>query len=203
MSSADDVHKQDGDPTGAVGFTVQPDVEALYHRHREAMFASARKVLGPNFMVSDAGDAVSIVMKNLQQAHSRGQLTNKDDWESYLRWSVRNAALAIVEARTGTDSLDAILETTDGSDTIHDRTEGLDPVAELVIERAEQRDVRAAIAQAGFTDRQLYALHAYFAKQMTDEQIGDWLGITGQAVGKMRRRSQSKLKDLMEGGEST
>lgn len=202
MNSARDMPEQDGDPTPVAGTAVQPDVAALYDRYADAMHASARKVLGPNSMNSDVGDAVSTVMKNLQVAHARGQLQNKDNWEPYLRWSARNAALAIVQKRRETDSLEEIDDSNSSSRIFGDRTEGLDPVAEQVIQRAEERDVRAAIARAGFTDRQLYVLYAYFVKDMTQEQIGDWLGVSGQAVGKMRRRAQDKLRQLLEGGDS-
>ena len=84
MSTAGDVPEQEGDPTPVASSAVQPDVAALYDRYADAMHASARKVLSPNSMDSDVGDAVSTVMKNLQVAHSRGQLENKDNWESYL-----------------------------------------------------------------------------------------------------------------------
>ncbi len=203
MSSVDDVHEQDGDPTGVAGPVVQPDVAALYNRHKDAMRASAQKTLAPNSMSSDVDDAVSAVVVNLQNARSRGELHDKDDWEPYLRRSVRNAALVIVSTRAKTDSLDEVLETINGIDTFRDRTEGLDPVAEQVIERGEHQDVRAAISRAGLTDKQQHILCAYFTRGMTDEAIGDQLGVTGQAVGRMRRRAQNTLKAILEGGETT
>ncbi len=203
MSSADDVPEQDSDPTPVACFAVQPDVAALYERYADAMHASARKVLGPNSMDSDIGDAVATVMRNLQAAHARGQLGNKDDWKPYLQWAARNEALRIAKARLRTASLEEIDDSNASSHIFHDRTEGMDPVAEQVIQRAEERDVRAAIARAGFSDRQMYVLFGYFVKGMTDEQIGDWLGVTSQAVGKMRRRAQDKLRELLEGGDST
>jgi RNA polymerase sigma factor (sigma-70 family) len=202
MSSAGDTPEQEGDLTPVAGSAVQPDVAALYERYADAMHASARKVLDPNSMDSDVGDAVSTVMKNLQAAHVRGQLENKDNWESYLRWSARNAALAIVRDRRAIDSLEEIDDSNSSSRIFHDRTEGMDPVADQVIQRFEERDVRAAITRAGFTDRQLYVLYGYFVRGMTHEQVGDWLGVSGQAVGRMRHRAQDKLRELLEGGDS-
>lgn len=203
MSSAADVPKQRGDPTPVAGSAMQPDVAALYERYADAMHASARGVLGPNSMDSDVGDAVSTVMKNLQAAHVRGHLENMDDWKPYLRRAARNAALGIVEARMNAASLDEIDDSNASSRIFHDRTVGMDPVAEQVIQRSEERDVRAAVARAGFTDRQMFVLDGYFVKGMTDEQIGDSLSVTGQAVGKMRRRAQDKLRELLKGGDST
>lgn len=202
MSTAGDVPEQEGDPTPVASSAVRPDVAPLYDRYADAMHASARKVLGPNSMDSDVGDAVSTVMKNLQVAHSRGQLENKDNWESYLRWSARNAALAIVQARRETDSLEEIDDSNGSSRIFYDRTEGMDPVADRVIQRFEERDARAAITRAGFTDRQMYVLYGYFVRGMTHEQIGDWLGVSGQAVGRMRHRLQDRLRELLEGGDS-
>lgn len=203
MSSANHTPDQDSDPSSVAGCAVQPDVAALYERYADVMHASARKVLGPNSMDSDVGDAVSTVIKNLLATHSRGQLTNKDDWQSYLRRAARNEAQRIVLARLRTASLDELDDSNASSRIFHDRTEGMDPVAEQVIQRADEHEVRAAIARAGLTDREMNVLYGYFEDGMTDAQIGDGLGVSGQAVGKMRRRAQDKLRELLEGGDGT
>lgn len=193
----------DGDRTTVADFSVQPDVAPLYLKHEKAMRGSARKAFGAGTVESDVDEAISRVFATLQEAHAAGRLRDKDDWKSYMRASARNAAYAIARERARererVDSLDARREANNGEDQTLGSDDPLDPVGDEVIKNADVRDVRAAIAHAGFSDQQMYVLHASFARGMNDKQIGDWLGVSGQAVGKMRRRAQTKLGELLDG----
>jgi RNA polymerase sigma factor (sigma-70 family) len=202
MNSADDVPEREGDRSLVTGFAVQPDVGALYDRYGDAMHASARKVLAAHSMESDAGDAVGVVVKRLVEAHTRGEVDHKDNWEPYLRRACRNEALRIAKKRLETGSLEELDDSNASSRHFLDRTQGLDPVAEQVMQWDAEREAGAAIAQAQLTDRQAYVVFCYFDKHMTDEQISAELGISRSAVSKARRAAQDKIERALQGGDS-
>ena len=201
MSSADDT-TSGGDRNPVTDFPVQPDVAALYDRYGDAMYQSARKVLALHSMESDAGDAVGNVIKNLLQAHSKGQLEHKREWEPYLRKACRNEALNIVKKRLETSSLEELDDTNASSMHFLDRTQGLDPVSDEVAQQAEQREAGAAVARARLTHRQADVVFSYFTEGKTDEEISVELGITRTSVSKTRRTAQSKIAQVLQGGDS-
>jgi len=201
MSSADQRPTSDDDRDPVVGTRVQPDVAALYARFGGAMHASARKVLDAHSMRSDADDAVTIVIKRLLEAHSRGELDQKDDWEPYLRRACRNEALRIAKKRLEIGSLEELDDSNASTAHFLERSQGLDPVAEQVVQWAEERQAGAAVAEARLTDREAYVVYRYFTAGMTDEQISAELGVSRSAVSKTRRSAQNKIRRTLEGGE--
>src|SRR4051794_8336988 len=126
MSSADDEAEQGGDPSEVAGSAVQPDVGALYKRYVPIMRDSASKVFGAGAVSSDVDEAISVVVANLMNAHSRRTLGPKDNWEPYLRRSARNAALTIVKDRLKNVSLDAATDGAERSEKFDARTHPAD-----------------------------------------------------------------------------
>lgn len=203
MSSADDVPESDGDPTPVASFAVQPDIAALYKRHREAMRDSACRVFGPRAVDSDVDEAVSAVISALVVAHSKGTLCEKENWEPYLRKSVQHAAVRIAKDRLTNDPLDPGTEDGERIEKFDPRTHAADPVADEVIKRAEWQAARDAIARAGLTNHEREILNVFLRTGMTDKLVGELYGVSGQAIGKTRRAAQRKLGRHLEGGDTT
>lgn len=203
MSSADDVPEQEGDPTLVAGFAVQPDIAALYKRHREAMRGSARRVFGPRAVDSDVDEAVSAVVSALVIAHSKGSLREKENWEPYLRKAVQHAAVRIAKDRLKYDPLDPATEDGERIEKFDPRTHSADPVADEVIKLAERKAAHDAIARASLTDHEQEIFAVFLKTGMTDRAIGERYGVSGQAIGQTRRAAQSKLRRYLEGGDTT
>lgn len=181
---------------------VQADVAALYGRHYETMCDAALSVLAPNGLAREAEDAVHAVAFNLVRMRQRGRLTPREDWGGYLWKASRNEALKIVRDRRKSDSLDQHLEDEDGAgEQLAERTEGHDPVGEEIEQRDRAERLWEAMAQLALDQRSRRIVTGYYFFNMTDAQLGDELGISGQRVGVIRRGVQRKLAEQLRGGE--
>lgn len=176
------------------GELVQLDPAALYLTHRDAIWRSARKVLGSGF-ASEVERVVQQVAVILVRQHRDGKLTPKDNWEAYLRRVAKNEALAVIEDLSQTDSLDQAEE---------EGRLATDPLDDPVVREAEHRGQVAALASAldRLDDRQRRIVLGSLLEEMSNRQLGSELGVTGQRIGQIRTDALRILAREL-GGDNT
>jgi RNA polymerase sigma factor (sigma-70 family) len=160
----------------------QPDVAALYQRHRKAMYRVA--VADLTGTGADPAEAVSLVVNDLLGMHKRGTLRGIENWEAYLVRAVRNAA-ARLAGRAGREHL------VEDADLIYlaDRTPvtGLDDATVTRVEAHRRLD--------RLTPRKQAIIKGLYLEEFTLAELAEQLGVTPQRVGQLRDEALGEMRE--------
>lgn len=162
-----------------------------------------RRIADDVGLVLPGGESVQDVLQDALLALLRTDPANvRKSWEALSTAIARNKAKdALSKATSGRRkrgaepgapddvTLVALDEDVDAVDTYG----GNDPETAFVV--AEQLRVLLRLARETLSERESLIFHAGFSKAKTDKELGERLGISGQAAGQQRRRI---LKNLYE-----
>ena len=160
----------------------QPDVAALYQRHRNVMYRVALADLAGTG--ADPGEAVALVVNQLLSMHERGTLRGVENWEAYLVRAVRHAA-ARLAGRAAREHL------VEDADLVYlaDRT----PVAghdDAVVARVEaQRRLDR------LDSRKKAIITGLYLTGLTLTELAGQFGITPQRVGQLRDEALGEMRE--------
>lgn len=178
-------------PSPAARLCTKSDLAAQYARHHERLHQFAGSFFRGR-RPEAAEDAVMLVFTHLMDLAEKGELTDKGaTWEPYLRRAIRNRCIDIIREEKRTR------EHFPPGDESKQRVVTLDPLGDAVSERDEAacRLNRLRVALAGLSDRHAVIIKLKFWDLLTDKQIGETLGISGQAVGQQLRTALKRLNE--------
>lgn len=133
-----------------------------------------------------------MVFAHLMDLADKGRLTDKGaTWEPYLRRAIRNRCIDIIREEKRTRKYFP------PGEEDKQRVVTVDPLGDAVSERDEAagRLNRLRGAVSGLSDRHAIIIKLKFWDLLTDKQIGETLGITGQAVGQQLRTALKRLHE--------
>jgi RNA polymerase sigma factor (sigma-70 family) len=187
-----DVPGPDPGPEAEARLCTDSDVAAQYAQHHVGLRRVAMRVFDGKR--PDAADqAVMEVFTKLLDLVRKGRLTDRgDSWGPYLRRAVHNSCISIIrkEKRDREHFPEGDPET--------ERPIDLDPLGDALAhdDETRRRRERLTIAFAALSDRQTTIIVHAFWDEWSNKQIGEALGISGQAVG---QQLKTILKKLHEG----
>lgn len=185
------VELADGDPTGpgiANRICTRSDVAAQYQQHHEWL----RRVASRHFSGRRpdlADEAISTVFIHLIELVEKMQLTDKGDkWRAYLRQMVLHRCVDLIRREN------TFRKTFPEGDPEKPRIVDHDPLGDDVAsdDLAQRRQARLDEALATLSERQTTIIR-FVLSGSTNKQIGDELGISGQAVGQQLKTILNQL----------
>lgn len=160
----------------------QPDVAALYQRHRNAMHRVA--VADLTGTGADPAEAVGAVVNELLKMHKRGTLRGVENWEAYLVRAVRNAA-ARLAGRAGREL------PVEDDDLVYlaDRTPvtGLDDAVVTRVEAHRRLD--------RLDSRKQVIIKGIYLNGFTRAELAEQLGVSPQRVGQLRDEALGEMRE--------
>lgn len=169
---------------------TQSDVAAQYQQHQERL----RRVAGRYFQGGRADlvdEAVGIVFVHLLDLVEKGKLTDKGDkWGGYLRRMVLNSCVDLIRREI------KFRNTFPRGDPEKPRIVDHDPLGDDIADDdlARRRQARLDEALANLSERQVTIVR-HLLKGWTNKQIGEELGISGQAVGQQLKTILNQLHE--------
>lgn len=183
----------DEDPHGPgadARICTQSDVAARYEQHHERL----RKAAGRYFQGKRpdlVDEAIGIVFAHLMDLVEKGKLTDKDErWGGYLRRMVLNCCVDLVRREI------KFRNTFPEGDPEKPRIIDHDPLGDDISDDdlARRRQARLDEALANLSERQVTIVR-HVLEGWTNKQIGEELGISGQAVGQQLRTILNQLHE--------
>jgi len=144
-----------------------------------------------------ADEAVGLLFSHLLELVERGQLTDKGDaWRGYLRRAVLNRCVDLVRHETKSK------KRFPPGDPDEQRITDHDPLGDEVAthDLAERRQAKLDVGVAGLSERQATILGQVLSGR-TNKEIGEELGISGQAVGAQLKTIIKKLHEEVTNDE--
>ena len=187
------VELDDEDPRGPgadARICTQSDVAAQYEQHHERL----RKAAGQYFQgrrPDQVDDAIRIVFAHLLELVETGEFTDKGDrWGGYLRRMVLNCCVDLVRREI------KFRNTFPEGDPEKPRIIDHDPLGDVIADDdlARRRQAKLDDALANLSESQV-AIVRHALEGWTNKQIGEELGITGQAVGQQLRTITNQLHE--------
>lgn len=169
---------------------TRSDVAAQYARHHGQLETVARGYFqGRHDDLAD--EAVGIVFARLLELVEKGKLTDKGDlWWFYLRRAVINRCVDLI--RREVKLRDRFPEGNPEKPRIVDH----DPLGDNIADDDQARTRQTKLNQAlvNLSDRQVTVLR-YALEGWTNKDIGEQLGISGQAVGQQLKTIVNQLHE--------
>lgn len=171
----------DTDPKGPAAdarICTQSDIAVQYKLNHEWLRRVAERFFdGKRPDLAD--EAIGLVFAHLLELVEENKLTNKGEgWRGYLRKAVLNRCVDLVRAEK------KARERFPAGDSEESQFIDHDPVGDYAAaeDLARRRQPRLNAAVAKLTDRQVMIVR-YVLNGYTNKQVGEELGISGQAVG--------------------
>ncbi|WP_253182721.1 sigma-70 family RNA polymerase sigma factor [Arthrobacter sp. SW1] len=166
----------------------QPDLAALYQRHRDAMYKMAYSVLRGAGRSSDAADVVSDAVVSIMTSPPQ----NVRNWEAFLLTVVKRKALDRLKSAEVRHAGPALVE------AVHDRTDGTD-VVEEVLDAVEREDRAAVIGNCleALDERHRKAVWDTIALERPRAEVAAELNVSPSRVSQMTTRALALLRDEM------
>lgn len=177
-------------PGAGVRICTESDVAAQYAQHHQWLRDTARRRF-PSQTPDLLDDAVGVVFVRLLNQVDKGKLTDKGDrWRAYLRRMVLNSCVDLIRR----DVRFRNVSSTDDPEIPHiiDHDPLGDEVADDDLRRRRQPKLNEAVAK--LSERQVSILQ-YVMEGWTNKQIGERLGISGQAVGQQLKTIMNRLHE--------
>lgn len=187
----DNLAEEDPQGPGAdARICTQSDVAAQYAKHHRWL----RDTAGRRFPSQSAdliNDAVSIVFVRLLNQADKGELNDKGEgWGPYLHRMVLNQCVDLIRQEV------TFQNTASSEDPERPRHVNHDPLGDEVanddLVRRQQSKLDDAVAN--LAERHVTILERVLDGQ-TNKQIGEALGISGQAVGQQLKTITSKMRE--------
>jgi RNA polymerase sigma factor (sigma-70 family) len=175
-------------PSADARICTQSDVGAQYKKYHQWLRDTAGRRF-PSQSEDLINDAVSIVFVRLLAQADEGVLTDKgENWRPYLRRTVLNQCVDLIRKDM------TFRNTASTEDPRAPRHIDRDPLGDQVADDdlVRRRQPKLNDAVANLSQRQVTLLEHVFDGQ-TNKQIGEALGISGQAIGQQLKTITSRI----------
>lgn len=166
-----------------------PDWEALYDRHRAAMYRAAASMLARFGMVDQAWDAVNDAMESLMGGPSTDSV---DNWEALMVKTAVRRAIDIGRAaavRRDGGGLDQLEHVADGQDF----TEAVDHKIYQTQAGAVLWDKLAILSQ-----NERHVIREFTTKGRLRADVAGELGVSPARVSQLQKQALAKLRQAMK-----
>lgn len=192
----EDLAEGDGQGPLVARSCTQSDVAAQYAKYHQWLRDAACRRF-PSQSDDLINDAVSITFIHLLDQADKGELTDKgESWRPYLRRMVLNKCVDLIRRDI------AFRKTASGEDPESPRHIDPDPLGDEVAneDHVRRRQTKLNEAVANLSQRQATIL-TYVLDGWTNKQIGEALGISGQAVGQQLKTILNHLREEVTNNE--
>jgi RNA polymerase sigma factor (sigma-70 family) len=163
----------------------------LYDRHERRVFGFCLRMLGSEDAAAEATQETFMRLLRRLPALQGREL----NFVAYALAAARNACYDAIEARRRVEPVGEHLERLEPRDGEPGEL-ALDPERAAMLDATRER-VRAANDRLPERQREVLALREL--EQLSYEQIGDLIGLNGNAVAQLISRARIKLRDLLRG----